>query len=280
MKQNESFKSATVAILGRPNAGKSTLLNALLEVDVSATSDRPQTTRTNVKGILQIRDAKKNWSGQLVLVDTPGVNFQKGLLERSMHMSVESALEDVDIAVWVADARTFDTDLRDLEQGRTGSDKVVGWLRSALDQSSAKGGKTRWILALSKVDLLSKPELLPLIERAAQLLPEVLHIVPIAALQGMKKKDSNLDGLMRVLREMAEEGPALYSEDAWTDLNEKQLVQNLVREAIFRQSRKEVPYQTDCSILQFIEPAGKKKRPEADAVIWVSRRSLKPIMVG
>ena len=280
-KEDKEFKSATVAILGRPNAGKSTLLNALMEVEVSATSNRPQTTRTNIKGILQIHDAKKHWTGQLVLVDTPGVNFQKGLLERSMHMSVESALEDVDIAIWVADARTFESDLRDLEQGKLGEDKVVGWLRAALNASSAHEGKTRWILVLSKIDMISKPELLPLMERAAHLLPEFIHIVPTAAPKGLKEKDSNLSGLMGVLRDMAVEGaPALYPEETWTDLNERQLVQNLVREAIFRQSRAEVPYQTDCSIIQFLAPEGTKKRPEADAVIWVSRKSLKPILVG
>lgn len=283
-KKKLGFRSATVAILGRPNAGKSTLLNALLDVAVSATSDRPQTTRTNVKGIIQLKDKKNGWNGQLVLVDTPGINFKKGLLERSMHMAVEGALEGVDIAVWVADGRTFDKDLGDIAQKKPGADKIAGWLRETLVKAAkpAEKGeqKTRWVLAINKADLMSKPDLLPLIERAATDTPQFEQIIPIAAAKGIQNKDSNLDSLMNVLESLAPEGAALYPEDSWTDLNERQLLQNLVREAVFRQSRKEVPYQTDCSIIQFIEPTGKQKRPEADVAIWVSRPSLKPIMVG
>ncbi|MBS1984140.1 MAG: GTPase Era [Bdellovibrionales bacterium] len=282
--KRNTFKSATVAILGRPNAGKSTLLNALLETPLSATSDRPQTTRSNVKGIVQLHDDKGGWTGQLVLVDTPGVNFQKGLLERSMHMAVEGALEDVDVAIWVADARTFDRDLRDIEQKRRGEDKIAGWLRDMLQNSTHPGAKTKWILAISKCDMVDKPSLLPLMERAALTVPEFLHIVPVAAAKGLKSKDSNLQGLLKLVESIMPEGPELYDQDAWTDLNQKQLLQNLVREAVFRNSRKEVPYETDCSVERFIdavEEDGKvKRRPEADAVIWVSRTSLKPIMVG
>jgi GTP-binding protein Era len=283
--QSPAFRMARVAILGRPNAGKSTLLNALLEIAVSATSGRPQTTRTNVRGILQLHDEKtKKWNGQIVLVDTPGVNFKKGLLDRSMHISLEEALDGLNVAIWVADARSFEKDLRDLELGRPGDDKIAGWLDVALGRKDS--GKTpapgvKWILALSKVDQIDKPTLLPLMERIAKLVPEFSEIVPISAVKGLKNPASNLDTLLGLIRAQAPEGEPAYPEEAWTDLSERKLLQNLVRESVFRMSRDEVPYETDCSVYQFVEPDGeKKKRPEADVVIWVARKALKPIMVG
>lgn len=272
------FRSATVAILGRPNAGKSTLLNSLLDVAVSPVSDRPQTTRANVKGILQIRN-QDEWQGQLVLVDTPGVNFRKGLLERSMHAAVENALEDVDVAIWTADARSFDKDLSDIAMKRPGADKIAGWLKSQLDGD--EGIRTKWVLVLTKADLLQKNELLPVMERAAKLFPNLEHIVPVASPKGISDPKSNLGALLNVLEGLAGEGEALYPEDAWTDQNESQLIQNLVREAIFRRHRKEVPYETDCTVTRFLDPEPPlRKKPQAEVTIWVSRQSLKPILVG
>lgn len=276
MNLENRFKCATIAILGRPNAGKSTLLNALLETPFSATSKRPQTTRQNIRGILQRYNSKKTWVGQMVFIDTPGVNFQKGILERSMYTAVEGALKDVDIVMWMADAKTFEKDLRDLELKLPGADKIPGWLRNQMKTSS----KTRWILVLNKVDATVKSKLLPLMERVAQLDLPFQDIVPVSALQGIKNKNSNLDGLLAVLDKASPEGPALFEESEWTDLPEIQLIQNLVRESLFRQGREELPYLSDCSILQFLPPEGKKKMPEVDAAIWVAKESLKSIVVG
>ena len=133
-----AFKCATVAILGRPNAGKSTLLNALLESELSATSDRPQTTRTNVRGIVQRYEKKpKRWTGQLVLVDTPGVNLRKGLLDRSMYAAIEDAMREVDIGVWVADCRSFEKDVDDAAMARSGADdRLALWVRDQLKKKT------------------------------------------------------------------------------------------------------------------------------------------------
>jgi GTP-binding protein Era len=287
-KKSKDFRCGTVAILGRPNAGKSTLLNALLEVSVSPTSNRPQTTRHNIRGILQIEDgkgARKNWKGQLVLIDTPGINLKKGQpLDRAMLMSVEEAVTDVDIVVWVADSRTFDKDLRDFELEKQGTDKALGWMRDQLKANNARAAKgqktTRWILVLSKADLTPKPDILPLIERAAKILPDFTDIVPTAAKFGAEHSKSNVDNLIKVLKDAAPEGEPLYDSEDWTDLSERQLVANLVREAVFQLTHDEVPYESDCSILRFKEPEGSKKMAEVDATIWVGKKSLKPILVG
>ena len=206
-----------------------------------------------------------------------------------MLMAVEDAIVDVDLAVWVADARAFGTDLKDIELEKQGTDKAMGWLREQLKRSQkAKSGVetagapkgTKWILALSKVDLLSKADLLPLMEKAAKLLPEVTEIVPIAAKLGIDEKNSNVDALLDVLKSAAPGGEALYEEESWTDLSSRQLVQNLVREAIFQMCHDEIPYFADCSILRFQEPTGSKKMAEVDATIWVAKKSMKPILVG
>jgi len=287
-RKSKYFRSGTVAILGRPNAGKSTLLNALMEVAVSATSSRPQTTRTNVRGIVQVVEGardKKMWTGQIVFIDTPGVNLKKGqLLDRVMIGSVEDALNDVDVALWVGDARTWGKDLRDLELEKPGTDKALGWLRTQIAKSARareKGEKaTRWIVVLSKIDTLGKPELLPLIERTVKVIPEVSDIVPVAGLLGLVDDSSNLQGLLNVVKEALPSGEPLYDIDAWTDLSERNLVQQLVREAIFQFGREEVPYECDCEIIRFQEPEGSRKMPEVDATIWVGKNSIKPIVVG
>jgi GTP-binding protein Era len=276
---SKNFSSATVAILGRPNAGKSTLLNALLDVELSAVSNRPQTTRSNLRGVMQFDDTQGQWAGQLVLVDTPGLNFARGLLERSMRIATDEALEGVDVAVWIADARTFAEDLRDIEMDRPGSDKIAGWLKENIAASSERG--TQWVIVLSKVDQVAKPELLPLMERVAAAFPMVQDVVPVASMKGLGDSDSNLDSLIRVLRAKAPQKEPAFPRDALTDQSEKDLLRNLVREAVFRQSRQEVPYETDCSVVQWIEAGVEgRRRPEADVTIWVTRDSLKAILVG
>ncbi len=271
---SENFFVNRVAILGRPNAGKSTLLNALLESPLSGTSARPQTTRTNIRGILQKFGENNEWVGQIILADTPGVNLSKGLLERAMHMSVEEALKDVETVVWVADARTFAKDLRNVEMDRVGGDKIAGWLLNTLKACEDKN----WILVISKMDLVNPNEVLPLLQKAYELLPQFKEIVPISAM-GVARK-SNLDTLVKVLEKYSQPSEPVYAPEVWTDMNQRQVLQNLIREAIFRQTKQEIPYKSDSTILSFVEPEGTKKMSEIHAYIWVSKASMKPLLVG
>ncbi len=276
----DNFKCATVAILGRPNAGKSTLLNALLEAEFSGTSDRPQTTRQNIKGILQryqIDGENKRWIGQHILVDTPGVNLRKGLLDRSMYAAIEEAMREVDIAIWVADCRSFEQDLDDVAMSRQGrEDRLALWLKEQVSKKT----NTKWILVLSKVDMKSKADLLPLIEKAHEVLPEFLEIIPLSAIRGLKDLKSNVNALLSILDTNAPVNPPMYPEESWTDLNSRDLLRNLIRENIFRTSYSEVPYECDCIVDLWQDPAGTKKMTEVDATIVVARDSLKRILVG
>ena len=136
------------------------------------------------------------------------------------------------------------------------------------------------MLALTKVDLLAKNKLLPMIEKISHACPQFAHIVPVAALKGRKHVGSNLDALLGVLHDAAPLNQPSYDREEWTDTNERKLLRNLVLEAIFRQSRKEVPYNCDVSIEDFIAPVAPKTKSEVRANIWVSRKSLKPILVG
>jgi GTP-binding protein Era len=271
------FRTAKVAIFGRPNAGKSTLLNALLDVDFSAVSSRPQTTRKNIRGILQTYNTEKVWDGQYVILDTPGINFQRGLLERTMHMAVEEAMEQADIGIWIADAKSFSRDLTDIQMERGGGDKIPFWIDNQVREN--KNG-LRWIIIINKADSLNKNELLPLIEKTKEVFPEIEDIIPISASFGRDYKRSNIDAVLKVLRAYSKVGEAEFAEQSWTDMTEKGLVENLLREAIFQTTRKEVPYCSDAAVMTYIEPENKKLRKEIGAVIWVSKKNLKPILVG
>jgi GTP-binding protein Era len=274
---NKSFKKGKIALLGRPNAGKSTLLNALLDVDFSAVSDRPQTTRKNIRGILQTHDEKGVWDGELVVLDTPGINFQRGLLERSMHMAVQEALDECDVAIWLADAKSFQKDLSDIQMQKGGEDKIPFWIDQQLRENSKA---IKWIVVLNKCDSLETNEVLPLIQKTTEVFPQIKDVVPISAVYARQYNKSNIDTLIKVLKGYCEEGIPEYKEDHWTDLSEKGLIENLIREAVFQLTRKEVPYFTDSNVVSFETPQAEGLRKKVGAVIWISKKSLKPILVG
>src|SRR5205807_4857896 len=198
---SDRFKSGFVSLIGRPNAGKSTLLNALVGQKVAIVADKPQTTRTAIQGVVTLPDA------QIVFVDTPGIHRADSQLNKRLMDTVRNALEQRDLLLYVADsARKF------------GSDD-----RRAIDV--ARRTDTPVILVLNKVDLLKdKALLLPLIEEYRSVY-EFADYVPVSAV-----KNTGLDELRRVILERLPEGPAYFPEDYVTDQPERFLAAELIRE--------------------------------------------------
>jgi GTP-binding protein Era len=242
------FKSGFVSIIGRPNSGKSTLLNQLLGEKVSIVSDKPQTTRHNILGILT------QMEGQIVFKDTPGIHKPEFELNRRMMQLLYDALEGVDLLLTIVDAST---------SFGSGDQFVIELLQKQ---------KIPTFLLLNKVDLVPKQNLLPLMSYYSGKYPFV-EIVPISAL----KKD-NLDLLLKLVLEHLPEGPAYFPEDQFTDKQERFLVAELVREKILRHTREELPFSIAVSVNRFQERTDEFVFLACDIV--VERQSQRKIVIG
>jgi GTP-binding protein Era len=241
-----AFRCGTVAIAGRPNVGKSTLLNALVGQKVSITSRKPQTTRHRISGILTRPGV------QYVFVDTPGFQTRHGgALNRLLNRTVRQALEEVDVVLLVVEAGRFGDDDR----------AVVGVLPS----------KTPVLLVVNKSDRQPRDRLLPFLERAAQEFP-FAEIVPVSA-----AKAWNLGELLRTLAGYLPEQPAMFEEDALTDRTERFIAAELVREKLFRLLGEELPYGCAVTIDRF-EEEGRLRR--IHAAIVVEKENHKAIVIG
>jgi GTP-binding protein Era len=243
-------KAGFVALVGRPNAGKSTLLNRFAGQKLAIVSDKPQTTRHRITGVRHTPE------GQMVFIDTPGIHKPMHRMNRRMVESATATLREVDIVVLVVDA---------LEPPGAGDRFVV-------DLVAAAG--TPAILALNKVDRAHKPKLLPLIERYASAVA-FKAIVPISALSG-----EGVDVLEREILAVLPEADPLFPEDYFTDQTERTLAAELVREKVLRHTRDELPYTTGVVIEQFEEPEREGGLTRIYAVILVESESQKPIVVG
>jgi GTP-binding protein Era len=243
-------KSGLVAIVGRPNAGKSTLLNRFAGQKLAIVSDQPQTTRHR---ILAVRNAP---SGQIVFIDTPGIHKPMHRMNERMVSTATDALREVDVVVLVVDAS--------IPPG-AGDRFVLDLMRNAMAPT---------VLALNKVDRLHKPRLLPIIARYAQAAP-FKAIVPISALTG----DGVADLEAEILAALPE-GEPLYPEDYLTDQTERRLAAELVREKVLHHTRDELPFSTAVVIERFEEPAQPGGVTRIFASVLVDRDSQKPIVVG
>jgi len=241
------FRSGYVAIVGRPNVGKSTLLNHLIGQKISITSRKAQTTRHRITGIRTDEDA------QYLFVDTPGFQLQhQNALNRGMNRTVTQSLSDVDAVLFVIEALRFDS--RDEEVlALLPKDRPV-------------------LLVVNKVDRLDdKNRLLPFIEQLAPRFP-FTAIVPVSAQRG-----SQLDALLQALRECLPENQPIYGEDEITDRSERFLAAEILREKVFRLSGDEIPYSISVEIEKF-ESEGKMRR--IYAAIIVDKETQKPILIG
>jgi GTPase len=247
MTEPQTSHSGFIAIVGRPNVGKSTLLNHLIGQKISITSRKAQTTRHRITGILT------EGQTQFVFVDTPGFQTQHtNALNLSMNRVVTSSLREVNVVLFVLEARHFDE--RDQQ------------VMELLPQNRPV------ILVINKADLLAdKAELLPFIEKIAAL-RHFAAIVPVSARQGKQ-----LDTLLDAIRPYLPEGEHLYAEDEITDRNERFLAAELLREKVFRFTGEELPYSVSVVIEQF-KLEGKLRR--IHAAILVDKEAHKAMLIG
>lgn len=240
-------KSGFVALVGRPNSGKSTLLNALVGAKVSIVTSVPQTTRNRILGIVHRPD------GQVIFMDTPGIHKPLSRLNEQMMNFVRQALEERDLAVLIVDATA-----------RFGKGDEF-----ALQLLKQYGPKT--ILALNKIDIIKKPQLLPLMDRYAKL-HDFEEIFPISALRG-----EGLADLMEAVLARLPEGPQYFPPDVYTDQPERFLAAEIVREKVIAHTQQELPYATAVLIEQFEES---ETLTRIHATILVERESQRPIILG
>jgi len=241
------FRTGYIAIVGRPNVGKSTLLNHLIGQKISITSRKAQTTRHRIVGIRTDEDA------QYVFVDTPGFQMQhQNVLNRVMNRTVTQSISDVDVVLFVIESMRFDE--RD--------EKVIALLPRDCPV----------VLVINKVDKVGdKADLLPFIEKVSASFP-FAAIIPVSA-----KRGAQVPELVREIRRHLHEGEPIYGEDEITDRSERFLAAEIVREKVFRLLGDEIPYSISVEIEKF-ETEGNLRR--VFAAIIVDRDSQKPILIG
>ena len=243
-----AFRAGTIAVLGRPNVGKSTLVNAMVGAKVSIVSPRPQTTRHRLLGIASFPE------GQLVLVDTPGIHGQqKRAMNRMMNRAARGAVEGVDAAMLV------------IEAGRWTDDDSLAY-------QALKASGVPCVLVINKVDKFpDKGALLPFMAEVTRE-REFSSVYPLSAL-----KKRGLDGLVKTLLQLVPEAEAMYPDDEITDRSERFLAGELVREQLMTRLGEELPYSATVEIEKF-ELEGEMLR--IAAVVWVEREGQKPIVIG
>ena len=252
--QKASFKSGYVAILGRPNVGKSTLLNSFLGTKVAIVTDKPQTTRHRIVGVKHMKDA------QIVFLDTPGIHKEKFELNRYMNEIAFGVIPDADVILFLIDARA----------GLTEAD---GKILQKIGEEKRKD--TKVIVVINKIDGVPKEELLPLIEEIHKTFPFVSDIVPISATRG-----TNLDRLLDLIVQYLPEGPKYYEDHMVTDMPLEQYVAEIIREKIMLLTREEIPHAVTVQVLS-IQPGDRDPNMLViDADIIVEKDSQKAIVIG
>ena len=243
----ESFRSGYVSIIGRPNVGKSTLLNALIGQKVSIVAARPQTTRNRILGVRNLPGA------QIIFIDTPGIHRPKNLLGEVMVRSVGEVLQEIDIILFVAEPGV-----------NAGRDNII--------VESLKNSAKPVFLLINKIDSVRKPEILHIIDQYKGLLP-FKEIIPVSAL----KKDGTDMVLERILQYLPA-GPQYYPEDIVTDQVERFMAAEIIREKIMEKTTEEIPYSVA------VEVQGWSERQDGvvsiSANIYVEREGQKGIIIG
>ena len=243
----EEVKSGFVTLIGRPNVGKSTLMNHLIGQKIAITSNKPQTTRNRIQTVLTTEE------GQIVFVDTPGIHKAKNKLGEYMVNVAEKTLNDVDVVLWLVEPSTF----------------IGAGERYIIEQLERV--KTPVILVINKIDMVKKEEVLTFID-AYRKAYEFAEIVPVSARTGL-----NTDELVRVIFQYLPQGPQFYDEDVVTDQPERQIVAELIREKALHCLQDEIPHGIAVAIDRM---KMQNKVMHIDATIICERDSHKGIIIG
>jgi GTPase len=246
--QKKGYKSGFATLIGRPNVGKSTLMNQIIGQKIAIMSDKPQTTRNKIQGVYTKEDV------QIVFLDTPGIHKPKSKLGDYMVKVATNTLAEVDLVLFLAD----------VAEGLGGGDKFI------IEQ--LKGIRTPVMLVLNKIDQVHPEALLPVIAQYKDLYP-FAEIVPVSALQG-----NNVSTLLEQIVKYMPEGPQYYPADQVTDYPEQFICAELIREKILHQTREEIPHSIAVTVEQMkVEENGVV---HIGAVIFVERDSQKGIVIG
>jgi len=248
-----SFRSGFVSIIGRPNAGKSTLLNSLVGEKVAIVTHKPQTTRNRIQGVVNVPARKGRPAGQIVFIDTPGVHKPDSSLNRKMMQEVHDALATRDLILLIVDA----------------TQKFGGGDRFTLDLVKRVGGPV--FLLLNKIDLVDKQKLLPMIAEYSKL-HDFAEIIPISA-----TKRDGLDVLLDKIIDYLPEGARYFPKEHYTDQPERFLVSEIIREKVLMETGQEVPYASAVVVERFEE---EPKLTRIAAVIYCEREGQKAILIG
>ncbi|MCX7760958.1 MAG: GTPase Era [Hydrogenothermaceae bacterium] len=247
----ENFRAGFVAIVGRPNVGKSTLLNNIIGTKLSIVSPRPQTTRIRILGVKHLPDA------QIIFLDTPGIQKGKDLLTKSVVESAVTSIEDADVICMVIEA----------DRGWTNEDKQI------VENYLKKLNKPT-ILVINKIDKIQRDLVLPLIEESTKIY-SFNDIVPVSAI-----KNINIDELINTIKKYLPESPPLYPEDQITDLPLKLYIGEIIREKVFFNTRDEIPYSVAVDVESVKEGDVNKDMLFIDATIYVEKDNHKGIIIG
>jgi len=281
------LRSGFVAILGRPNAGKSTLLNALIGEKVAIVTPKPQTTRNRIAGVVEVPARKgKNPAAQIVFVDTPGVHKPSSHLDRRMLQEVHEALETRDLVLVLIDAsRRVQLEAAG-EPGEAHQHKSATW--ASEDEflfGLIRGLDCPVFLVLTKIDLVAKDLLLPLIETLTKQF-NFAEVIPVSA-----RKRDGLDLLVRKIVDKLPAGERYYPKDQYTDQPMRFMVAELIRERILVETGEEVPYASAVVIERYEEPEEEPGKPQKGkpaklpltriaAAIYCERDGQKAILIG
>ncbi len=248
-KNDNKFKSGFISIIGRPNVGKSTFLNRVIGQKIAIMSDKPQTTRNKIQGVLTMNDS------QMIFIDTPGIHKPKHKLGDFMVKSAINALREVDVVLFMVNA---------VEGMGRGDEFILERLQDM---------KTPVFLVVNKIDEVHPDELLPLIEKYKEKM-NFAAIVPISALQG-----NNVETLLETIKAQLSEGPQYYPADQVTDHPERFIISELIREKVLHLTREEVPHSI-AVVIDSIKKQDNKDIIDVMATIIVERSSQKGIVIG